>query len=611
MYGFVNRAIELLVLRNFGADTWEDIKKEAGVSIDGNFLTRCVYDDEMTFRLVTAAEKILNVPVPKILELFGAFFYDFCLESGYDKILGVLGSTPTAFLENLDALHDHLASIYPGMRAPSFRCTKRDYRSVILHYYSEREGLEPIVIGIVKTVASRLHGKEIDIRVYMDKNSHPDCDHSQFLIEERDANKDQIQDTLERSSTVFTNEPKIAPHTFAQLFPFHVIFDRGLVIRGMGTAFARLLPDSLHRPLDSIFDMLRPHMPFDFKTIVSHINTVFVLQTLASVAKLRKLYIKLKGQMIFLPEHDWVLFICSPSLTNLVELDKAHTHLTDIPLHDATRDLVLMSEHFETEYRLARDMEILTDQLQQMYRDLEDEKKKTDKLVYSILPASVAIELRHNRPVAAKRYEEVTVLFCGVTSFAQFCVDQKNDPMKIVDYLNTIYSKFDALTDPKLNPHVYKVETVNDKYMAVSGLPEENKCHARWIAKLSLEMMDISTQLREDGLPVTITIGLHSGELVTGVIGQRMPRYCLFGNTVNLASRTESTGSKGHINISETAFRYLQDENNFDPSFCFEERGHIAMKGKAEPMEVFVLRKEVPNARTAFLFHPLLKITAV
>jgi hypothetical protein len=83
--------------------------------------------------------------------MFGGMFFDFCQESGYESILQVLGATPRDFLQNLDALHDHLSSIYPGMRAPSFRCTERpNDGALILHYYSEREGLESIVIGIVK-----------------------------------------------------------------------------------------------------------------------------------------------------------------------------------------------------------------------------------------------------------------------------------------------------------------------------------------------------------------------------------------------------------------------------------------------------------------------------
>lgn len=168
-------------------------------------------------------------------------------------------------------------------------------------------------------------------------------------------------------------------------------------------------------------------MNFDFKTIVDHINTIFVLKTHDNLPVLdyttqrsavRNL--KLKGQMMYLPDRDWVLYICSPATSNLNDLSKTACYLSDLPLHDATKDLVLMSEQFEEEYNLARDLEILTDNLQQSYRDLEDEKKKTDKLVYSILPPSVAAELRHNKPVPAKKYDQVTLMFCGVTSFADF-----------------------------------------------------------------------------------------------------------------------------------------------------------------------------------------------
>ncbi|KAJ3658976.1 hypothetical protein Zmor_010686 [Zophobas morio] len=91
--------------------------------------------------------------------------------------------------------------------------------------------------------------------------------------------------------------------------------------------------------------------------------------------------------------------------------------------------------------------------------------------------------------------------------------------------------------------------------MAVSGLPERCSTHARNIAKLALDMMDRGKSVLHDGEPVRITIGIHSGEVVTGVIGHRMPRYCLFGNTVNLTSRTETTGEPGRINVSEEAYK--------------------------------------------------------
>lgn len=90
---------------------------------------------------------------------------------------------------------------------------------------------------------------------------------------------------------------------------------------------------------------------------------------------------RLKGQMIYVPETDLVLFLCSPSVLNLDDLNRRGLYLSDIPLHDATRDLILLSEQFEAEYKLTKNLEILTDKLQQTYRELEDEKRKTDRLV--------------------------------------------------------------------------------------------------------------------------------------------------------------------------------------------------------------------------------------
>lgn len=133
--------------------------------------------------------------------------------------------------------------------------------------------------------------------------------------------------------------------------------------------------------------------------------------------------------------------------------------ISDVPLHDATRDLVLLSEQFEAEYKLTRNLEILTDKLQQTYRELESEKQKTDQLLYSVLPQSVANELRHQRPVNPKRYDCVTLMFSGIVGFSQYCAANTSaeGAMKIVKMLNELYTIFDSLTDSKSNSNVYKV----------------------------------------------------------------------------------------------------------------------------------------------------------
>lgn len=163
--------------------------------------------------------------------------------------------------------------------------------------------------------------------------------------------------------------------------------------------------------------------------------------------------------------------------------------------------------------------------------------------------------------------------------------------MKVVNLLNLVYTTFDVLTDPKKNPNVYKVETVGDKYMAVSGLPETCDMHALCIARLALDIMELSSKICTSDGSVKVTIGIHSGEVVTGVIGKRMPRYCLFGQTVNLTSRTETTGEKGRINVSETTYELLQKEPNYDATLQLTFRGEIPMKGKPEPMKVWFLNR--------------------
>ncbi|KPU80182.1 uncharacterized protein Dana_GF18416, isoform B [Drosophila ananassae] len=680
MYGFVNYALELLVLKHFGDEIWEKIKKKAMVSMEGQFLVRQIYDDEITYNLIGAAVEILNIPADDILELFGKTFFEFCQDSGYDKILQVLGATPRDFLQNLDALHDHLGTLYPGMRAPSFRCTEKD-GELLLHYYSERPGLEHIVIGIVKAVASKLHGVEVEIDIVKRKgepideaekeralareqqlldtdtatatatamatvvlgpssqdaernNNHNgsnnnglasssnngnvnvnnnndgqqiatetdtplglggcpmaqdsfDCDgdkeqkclrllknksddierydHVQFLIREInvaaksqvDAKKDEVVDDME----FLCEAPLISPATFCKVFPFHLMFDRQMKIVQAGKAVSRVIPRVAEEncSLIEVVEAIRPHLQLNFENILSHINTIYVLQTRQGAMSSRheQRFLRLKGQMMYIPETDRILFQCYPSVMNLDDLTKKGLYISDVPLHDAARDLVLLSEKFEAEYKLTKNLEMLTDKLQQTFRDLESEKQKTDRLLYSVLPKSVANELRHQRPVPPKRYDSVTLMFSGIVGFGQYCA-ANTDPdgaMKIVKMLNELYTVFDALTDSKRNLNVYKVETVGDKYMAVSGLPDPCEDHAKCMARVALDMMDMAKNVKMGSNPVQITIGIHSGEVVTGVIGNRVPRYCLFGNTVNLTSRTETTGVPGRINVSEETYR--------------------------------------------------------
>ncbi|NXT19220.1 GCYB1 cyclase, partial [Syrrhaptes paradoxus] len=466
----------------------------------------------------------LDLNAGEILQMFGKMFFVFCQESGYDTILRVLGSNVREFLQNLDALHDHLATIYPGMRAPSFRCTDAEKgKGLILHYYSEREGLQDIVIGIIKTVAQQIHGTEIDMKVIQQRNE--ECDHIQFLIEEKESKEEDYYEDLDRFEENGTQESRISPYTFCKAFPFHIIFDRDLVVTQCGNAIYRVLPQLQpgNCSLLSVFSLVRPHIDISFHGILSHINTVFVLRTKEGLLDVEKLEcedeltgteiscLRLKGQMIYLPEADSILFLCSPSVMNLDDLTRRGLYLSDIPLHDATRDLVLLGEQFREEYKLTQELEILTDRLQHTLRALEDEKKKTDTVMESILKRLEKDGWKSQREKKHKKYFflliPVDLLYKVILSsgILEFLVAAGRDSVSyyIMCPNYSLIITHAVVNLPKMQ--LRRVETVGDKYMTVSGLPEPCIHHARSICHLALDMMEIAGQVQVDGEPVQVS----------------------------------------------------------------------------------------------------------
>ncbi len=203
---------------------------------------------------------------------------------------------------------------------------------------------------------------------------------------------------------------------------------------------------------------------------------------------------------------------------------------------------------------------------------LRYQQECTEDLLLNILPAPIAERLKFWESTIADSFAAVTVLFADLVNFTEFSA--QIPPAKLVALLNKIFSKFDQLADKH---GLEKIKTIGDAYMVVGGLPTPRADHADAIAQMALEMQQaITTFKRDNGEPFQVRIGIHTGPVVAGVIGMKRFAYDLWGDTVNVASRMESQGIAGNIQVTAEIYEQLNDKYNF------EKRGAIAVKGKGE-----------------------------
>ncbi|HEY5704216.1 MAG TPA: adenylate/guanylate cyclase domain-containing protein [Terrimicrobiaceae bacterium] len=200
------------------------------------------------------------------------------------------------------------------------------------------------------------------------------------------------------------------------------------------------------------------------------------------------------------------------------------------------------------------------------------ERERAEQLLLNILPSTIAQRLRRGEGLIADHYNEATVLFADIVDFTRLSANIA--PQAVVSYLNVIFSEFDQLAQ---HHGLEKIKTIGDAYMVVGGVPTPRQDHIEAVVEMALAMLDACTRLSHDAqMPLTMRVGINTGPVVAGVIGIKKFIYDLWGDTVNLASRMESHGVTGEIQVTDAVYERMREK------YVFEPRGKIDIKGRGQ-----------------------------
>nr|XP_014290716.1 soluble guanylate cyclase 89Da-like [Halyomorpha halys] len=547
------------------------------------FNTFQIYPDRLIGDLARAAAKVIGRETFEgYMTHFGRCFVRFFSNFGYDEVIRATGRNFTDFLENVDNIHLQMQFTYPRMDSPSMYLSEKDPSGAVLVYRSSREGFKDYFVGQLLEIADCLFGIKLEVRILEEVSacsSTSERKNVQLKLRLNYDNSNYITNKMDKPPKGW-DLPSLSTSFIVKLFPFCVLFGPGLRVLNAGEKLFEVFEDRLiGRPVSSFLKIHRPKsLEFTWENIVNYQAVAFEIEVLAPEEATNKpRNLMLTGQMQLLEPVPVVMFLCKPRARNIAEMKHMGLYVEDLNEIGLGRELVFKGWEHSTRLDEVREkVEKQCAELEETYNKMKEWKEEGDRLLYSMIPKSVAEQLKAGAsPLSTcKDFDQVTIMFselCGLNY-----TNNLAQVSEIVCTMNDIFMKFDKITD---DFKVYKVETVGEVYMAVSGAPEEVEDHANHIARLGLRFLNEFTPESN----ITVRIGMHSGEVVGGVVGTKLPRYCLFGDTVNTASRMQSTCPPGKVQMSSKTKELLDSD-----VFLTESRGIIEVKGKGL-METFWL----------------------
>lgn len=284
-------------------------------------------------------------------------------------------------------------------------------------------------------------------------------------------------------------------------------------------------------------------------------------------------------------EHEYEKQLVADSLKNLADqMEIQHAHEEELRTHKRNRNIFMVGGIGVL--ILAGGLWSRLSYIRRSRAQLQSEKDRSENLLLNILPKQVAEELKDTGESKAKDFPDVTILF---TDFLEFTsTSERMDAQQLVAEINICFKAFDGMVDKyKLE----KIKTIGDAYMAAGGLHIPRTSDPRDVVLAAIEMQEFMKERKQqreaEGLPAfQMRVGIHTGPVVAGIVGVKKFQYDIWGDTVNTASRMESSGQAGKVNISHHTYEKIKD----DGAFAFQERGKVLVKGKGELDMYFVDR---------------------
>ncbi|CAB3400516.1 unnamed protein product [Caenorhabditis bovis] len=619
MYGLIIDNIASYIKEKYGESTWSEVKFVSGIT-DDTFRMGEKYSEGLPHKLIWACHDVTNVPVDELMTNIGHSFYKFLAKYEFNKVLRVLGRTFPEFLNGLDNLHEYLRFTFPKLKPPSFYCEHESATGLTLHYRSKRRGFLHYVQGQIRNIAQELFQTEVVIEL-LDIEHDLNLEHVIMRLHFNNVDYSVKDNSYRLTSEAILNKVKISSDVFFDIFPFIIVFNRGMRIRNIGIGLLRIMSGLVGKKINQSFLLMRPFIRFRWEEIMLYSNNIFELISVDPIRddddsvvvyksndteqmteerhhmpdKEKQKFLTLKGQMFYMEEWESICFVGIPVMSHLAQMYKSGLFINDFALHDSSRDLVLSSTQQAAELKLLLHQEAQKSQnMRENMNRLKKERKRADKLLYQMLPKSVANQLRNGE---SAKFESVTILFTDIVDFTKTCATMT--PLEVINFLQILYTNFDKIIDEH---GVYKVETIGDAYMVVSGAPQRTDHHAEFALDCATSFVNKTGELENLHSKVTkidIRAGVHSGAVVAGVVGLSMPRYCLFGETVYIANHMEQSSMSMKILTSQSTYEKMEEVN---PNvYKFEKSENVEIKDGQLVQTYFLVGKEgmprVPSPR--------------